>query len=100
MAMKNPPHPGHSIKDACLEPLNLTVTAGAKVLGVSRQTLNNVLHGKSAISPDMALRLSMAFGSSAETWLRMQVAYDLAETRKRAKGMRVKRVQRMASLHP
>lgn len=94
MVMKNPPHPGHSIKEACLNPLNLTVTAGAKVLGVSRQTLNKILYGQAAISPNMALRLSMAFGGSAETWLCMQVMYDLAKARKRAKGIRIKRVQR------
>jgi addiction module HigA family antidote len=80
--MKNPPHPGRSIRNACLEPLGLSVTAGAKVLGVTRQTLNNVINGKSGISPEMAIRLTKAFGSTAETWLRMQVAYDLAAARK------------------
>jgi len=82
MPMKNPPHPGRSIRNACLEPLGLSVTAGAKVLGVTRQTLSNVINGKSGISPEMAIRLSKAFGSTAETWLRMQVAYDLAAARK------------------
>ena len=82
MPMKNPPHPGRSIRNACLEPLGLSVTAGAKVLGVTRQTLNNVINGKSGISPGMAIRLSKAFGSTPETWLRMQVAYDLAAARK------------------
>ena len=82
MPMKNPPHPGRSIRNACLEPLGLSVTAGAKVLGVTRQTLNNVINGKSGISPEMAIRLTKAFGSTAETWLRMQVAYDLAAARK------------------
>jgi addiction module HigA family antidote len=82
MPMKNPPHPGRSIRNACLEPLGLSVTQGAEVLGVSRQTLNNVIHGKSGISPEMAIRLSKAFGSTPETWLRMQLAYDLAQARK------------------
>jgi len=82
MPMKKPPHPGRSIRTACLEPLGLSVVEGAKVLGVTRQTLNNVINGKSGISPEMAIRLSKAFGSTAETWLRMQVAYDLAAARK------------------
>jgi addiction module HigA family antidote len=76
MPMKNPPHPGRSIRSACLEPLGLSVTEGAKVLGVTRQALNNVVNGKSAISPTMAIRLAKAFGSAPETWLRMQLAYD------------------------
>jgi antitoxin HigA-1 len=82
MPMKNPPHPGGSIRRACLEPLGLSVTEGAKVLGITRQTLNNVINGKSGISPEMAIRLSKAFGSTPETWLRMQLAYDLAAARK------------------
>jgi addiction module HigA family antidote len=80
--MKNPPHPGRIVRSACLEPWGLSVTAGAKVLGVTRQTLNNVINGKSGISPQMAIRLTKAFGSTAETWLRMQLAYDLAAARK------------------
>lgn len=91
MPMKNPPHPGRSIRTACLEPLGLTVTQGAEILGVSRQTLNNVLHGKSGISPQMAIRLSRAFGSTPETWLRMQVAYDLAQARKDENRITVQR---------
>ncbi len=82
MPMKNPPHPGRSIRSACLEPLGLSVTEGAKILGVSRQTLTKVINGNSGISPAMAIRLTKAFGSTAETWLRMQVAYDLAAARK------------------
>src|SRR5437773_11143409 len=74
MPMKSPSHPGRSIRHGCLEPLGLSVTAGAKVLGVTRQTLNNVVNGKSGISPEMAIRLSKAFGSTPETWLRMQLA--------------------------
>lgn len=82
MPMKNPPHPGRSIRTACLEPLGLSVTEGAEVLGVTRQTLNNVIHGNSGISPQMAIRLSKAFGSTPETWLRMQLSYDLARAGK------------------
>lgn len=94
MAMKNPPHPGRSIKDACLEPLKLSVTEAAKILGVSRQALNNVVNGKAAISPEMAVRLSKAFGSTPETWLQMQLNYDLAQVRQ--KDISVKRVSRRA----
>jgi addiction module HigA family antidote len=89
--MKNPPHPGRSIRNACLEPLGLSVTAGARVLGVSRQTLNNVINGKTGISPQMAIRLSKAFGSTEETWLRMQLAYDLAAARKHENKIKVMR---------
>jgi addiction module HigA family antidote len=89
--MKNPPHPGRSIKTACLEPLGLSVTEGAKVLGVSRQTLTKVIGGKSGISPEMAIRLTKAFGSTPETWLRMQVAYDLAAARRDESKINVQR---------
>lgn len=91
MPMKNPVHPGEIVRCDCLGPLGLSVTAGAKALGVSRQTLNNVVNGKAAISPDMAIRLAKAFGSSAESWLRMQSAYDLAEAMRREGGIRVAR---------
>jgi addiction module HigA family antidote len=91
--MKNPPHPGRSVRDACLEPLGLTVTEGAKILGVSRQALNNVVTGKAAISPEMAIRLSKAFGSTPETWLQMQLAYDLAQAKKGESKIRVRRYQ-------
>ncbi len=92
MPMKNPPHPGRTIKHDCLEPLELTVTAGARVLGVARPTLSNVINGKAAISPEMAIRLEKAFGSTADAWLRMQAAYDLAQARKHEKDIKVKRV--------
>ncbi|HUY14146.1 MAG TPA: HigA family addiction module antitoxin [Terriglobia bacterium] len=98
MPMKNPPHPGRSIRAACLEPLCLSVTEGAKVLGVTRQALNNVVNGKAAISPEMAIRLAKAFGSTAETWLRMQLAYDLATARKDESKIKVRR-QRLEELH-
>ncbi len=93
MPMANPPHPGRSIKSACLEPLGLSATAAAKILGVTRQALNNVISGKSGISPAMAIRLTKAFGSTPETWLQMQLVYDLAEARKQESKIRVKKYQ-------
>ncbi|MFZ0943378.1 MAG: HigA family addiction module antitoxin [Syntrophobacteraceae bacterium] len=94
MTMKNPPHPGETVRYDCLEPLGLTVTEGAKALGVTRQALNNLVNGKSGISPEMAIRLSKAFGSSPETWLKMQLDYDLAKTRQSEDRIQVKRVKR------
>ena len=91
MPMKNPPHPGGSIRRACLEPLGLSVTDGAKTLGVTRQTLTKIINGKSGISPEMAIRLSKAFGSTPETWLRMQLAYDLAAALKDESKIKVRR---------
>src|ERR1700756_5689842 len=98
MPMKNPVHPGRIIRHDCLEPLGLSVTEGAKILGVSRQALNNIVNGKSGISPEMAIRLTKAFGSTEETWLRMQLAYDLAQARKRESKIKVRR-QRMPEEH-
>ncbi|MDH5509364.1 MAG: HigA family addiction module antitoxin [Nitrospinota bacterium] len=91
MPMKNPPHPGRSIKDACLGPLNMTVTEGAKALGVARHTLSRVINGKAGISPDMAIRLEKAFGGTADSWIRMQAAYDLAQARQHENRINVKR---------
>src|SRR3954463_13294336 len=82
MTMKNPPHPGLSVRHDCIEPLGLTITEAAAALGVTRQTLNNLVNGKSGISADMAIRLDKAFGGGAETWLRLQMAYELAQARK------------------
>lgn len=79
MPMKNPPHPGRIVRQDCIEPLGLTITEAAKVLGVTRQALNNLVNGKAGISPEMAVRLSKAFGGSPEMWLRLQVNYDLAQ---------------------
>lgn len=90
--MKHPVHPGRLVRDDCLDPLGLTVTAGAKALGVSRQTLNNVVNEKTGISAEMAIRLSKAFGSTAENWLAMQMAFDLAQARKAEHKIKVKRV--------
>ena len=92
MAMKNPPHPGLSVRHDCIEPLGLTVTQAARALGVTRQALNNLVNGKAAISPEMAIRLDKAFGGGADTWLRLQAAYDLAEAKKKADNIRVRRV--------
>ena len=91
MPMKNPPHPGRAIKFDCLEPLDLSVTEGARILGVSRPTLSSVINGKAGISPEMAIRLEKAFGSTADVWLRMQAAHDLAQARKREKEIKVRR---------
>jgi addiction module HigA family antidote len=96
--MKNPPHPGRSIRTACLDPLGLSISEGANILGVSRQALNNVITGKSGVSPEMAIRLTKAFGSTPETWLGMQLAYDLAAARKRESRIKVRR-QRVQELH-
>jgi len=79
--MKNPPHPGRIVRQDCVEPLKLTITKAAKVLGVTRQALNNLVNGKAGISPEMAVRLSKAFGGSPELWLRLQANYDLAQLR-------------------
>ncbi len=93
MVMKNPPHPGRSIKDACLDPLGLTVTEGARVLNVARHTLSRLINAQAGISPDMAIRLEKAFGSSADVWLRMQTAYDLAQARTHENRIDVKRYE-------
>src|SRR5262245_6028132 len=101
MPMQNPPHPGLTVWHDCLEPLGLRVTEGAKVLGVTRQALNNLVHGKPGISPEMAVRLSKAFGATPAAWLRLQMAYDLAQVQQRK--ISVKRVARRAltdDLHP
>ncbi len=99
MPMKNPAHPGRIVRHDCLEPLGLTVTDGAKILGVTRQALNNVIVGKSAVSPEMAIRLTKAFGSTEETWLRMQLAYDLAAARKNESKIKVRRQYLSQELH-
>lgn len=84
MPMLNPPHPGEIVREDCLKALGLTAVAGAKALGVTRQALNNLVNEKSGISSEMALRLEKVFGSSAEMWMRLQAAYDLAQARKKS----------------
>lgn len=92
MRMKNPPHPGLSVRHDCLEPLGLSIAEGAKALGVTRQALNNLVSVRASISAEMAIRLEKAFGGGAETWLRMQAAYDLAQAEKRSGRIKVRRV--------
>lgn len=94
MSMKNPPHPGALVRHGCLDALGLSVSAGADILGVGRQALSNVVNARAGISPDMAIRLEKAFGSTADTWLRMQAAYDLAQARLREKSIKVRRYNR------
>jgi antitoxin HigA-1 len=89
--MHNPPHPGEIIRDQCLEPLKLSVTDAAKGLGVTRKALSELLNGHAGISPEMAIRLERAFGSTAETWLRMQLEYDLWQAEQRAGDLKVTR---------
>jgi addiction module HigA family antidote len=90
MDMKNPPHPGELIGDS-LEELGVSVSEAARGLGITRQQLHNLIAGRSAITPEMAVRLEKALGSSADTWLRMQMNYDLAQVRKRGASIDVKR---------
>lgn len=93
MPMKNPPHPGRSIKNACLDPIGLTVTEAASLLGVARHTLSRVLNSQSGISPEMAIRLEKAGWSSADHWMRLQAAYDLAQARQHQHNIHVKRYE-------
>ena len=93
MPMHNPPHPGGIVLRQCLEPLGLTVTAAARGLGVTRQALSDVVNEKAAISVEMAIRLSKAFGSTPDTWLGMQTAHDLWQARGRAKQIKVRRFE-------
>src|SRR5438093_11627909 len=92
MRMMKPPHPGRIVRQECIEPLGLTVKGAARRLGVTRQTLNNVVNEKAAVSPEMAIRLSKAFGSSPEVWLGMQMEYDLAQAEKHAGKIKVERI--------
>jgi len=78
MPMKNPPHPGIVVFEECIEPMNLSITAAAAALGVTRNTLSELANGKRGISPEMAVRLEKVFGGSAESWLVQQAQYDLA----------------------
>ena len=89
MALVAPPHPGGIVRRQCLEPLGLSVTGAALGLGVSRQALSDLVNEKVGVSVEMAIRLSKAFGSSPETWLGMQTAYDLWEARERASQLQV-----------
>lgn len=97
MAMKNPPHPGLSVRYDCIAPLGLTVSEAAKRLGVSRKQLSDVVNGHAGISPEMAIRLDKAFGGGAETWYRLQAAYDLARALQHADEIKVERVSPAAA---
>ena len=89
MRMHNPPHPGEIIRKLCLEPLDLSVTDAAAALGISRKTLSALLNGRAGISPEMAVRLSIAFGTSSESWMNQQTQYDLWHAEQRRKQLRV-----------
>jgi antitoxin HigA-1 len=100
MPIKNPPHPGNFIRTEIIEPAGLSVTTAAAALRVSRPALSSLLNGNAALSGDMALRIEKAFGVKMDTLMRMQSAYDIAQTRKREKEIRVPRIQRAADVHP
>lgn len=89
MRIHNPPHPGKILKSLCLEPLGLTVSDAAKGLGVSRQALSAILNGRAGIGPEMAVRLSIAFDTTAEGWINQQTKYDLWHAEKGRKKLRV-----------
>jgi addiction module HigA family antidote len=92
MPMKNPPHPGRIVRQECIEPLNLTVTAAAEALGVTRNALTNLLTGKNGVSPEMAIRLSQVFGPTPEMWLKLQMNYDLAQALKVSEKIKLKKI--------
>ncbi len=92
MKMHNPPHPGEVLRELCLEPLGISVTAAAEALGVSRKTLSSILNGRAGVSPEMAVRLSIAFGTSAESWLNQQTQYDLWLAERNRKKLRVRKL--------
>ena len=95
MSMHNPPHPGAIIRELCIEPLGITVAEAAQALGVSRKSLSELLNGKAGISPLMAIRLSMAFGTSAESWMNQQSLYDFAQAREKSRRIKLK-VEKLA----
>lgn len=99
MPMKNPPHPGEFIRTEIIEAAGLTVTAAARALHVSRPTLSSLLNGKADLSGDMALRMEKAFGLRMDTLMRMQSSYDIAQTRKREKQIRVRRISLLTATH-
>jgi addiction module HigA family antidote len=91
LKMHNPPHPGEVLRELCLDPLGLTVTQAAGALGVSRKTLSSILNGHSGISAEMAIRLSIAFDTTAESWLLQQLQYDLAQVEPKRKSFQIKK---------
>jgi len=90
--MHNPPHPGLIIKELCIEPLGVTITDAAKALGVSRKTLSSIINGKAGISPEMAVRLSIAFNTSSESWMNQQSQYDLWQAEQRRDELKVSKL--------
>jgi len=90
--MHNPPHPGLIIKELCIEPLGVTITDAAKALGVSRKTLSSIINGKAGISPEMAVRLSIAFNTSSESWMNQQSQYDLWQAEQRRYELKVSKL--------
>jgi len=99
MQMKNPAHPGEIIRD-CIEDLGLTVTGAAAVLGVTRANFSKILNGRGGISPEMAIRLSKAFGSTAAFWLKLQLNYDLAQAEQNSEKIKIERYQKQVDLLP
>ena len=99
MPMKNPPHPGDFIRTEIIDPAGLSIAAAAAALRVSRPALSSLLNGKADLFGEMALRIEKAFGIKMDTLMRMQSAYDIAQTRKREKQIRVQRIQQQADLH-
>jgi len=89
--MHTPPHPGEIIREECLKPLDLTITEAAEGLGIHRKNLSRILNGHAGVSPDMAVRLSNAFGSTPEMWLKLQMAYDLSQAREKNENQRVRK---------
>jgi addiction module HigA family antidote len=92
MRMHNPPHPGEVLRELCLRPLGITVTEAATALGVSRKTLSAILNERGGISPEMAIRLSLAFNTTAESWLNQQLQYDLWHADRNRKNLRVRKL--------
>jgi addiction module HigA family antidote len=98
--MKNPPHPGEFVRTEIVQPAGLSVTAAAKALQVSRPALSSLLNGRAGLSGDMALRIEKAFGVKMDTLMRMQSSYDIAQTRKREREVRVQRFHPTAEARP
>lgn len=92
MLMHNPPHPGEVIRELCIEPLGISIASAAKALGVSRKTLSSIVNGRAGISPEMAIRLSIAFNTSAESWLNMQTQYDLWHAERHREDLSVEKL--------
>ena len=93
MSMHNPPHPGEVLRDLCLEPLGISITAAAAALGVSRKTLSAILNGRAGISPEMAIRLSKAFDTSPESWLNQQMQYDLWTAKQDTRHLKIHKLR-------